>query len=105
MEVTWHIDRLKRTQDTGFVFEIDYAISFDLEGIVERRTGTVHYEVVEGDITPFEELTQDQVKSWIQDSIGSVKIQNLKDIVLPRLQARLDRKNNVNHLEGTPWTS
>jgi hypothetical protein len=99
MTITWKINNLERQTSDGFVTTAHYNVSA-VEGDFNASTyGTVSFTQEEGQsMTPFAELTQEQVIGWVQDKLG-------KDVVEASLQSRIDEQKNPVQLSGLPWSA
>lgn len=106
MQTNWKIHDIKRTADESVAKEVTYSINFDLEGIQDRKVGTVELpskKPTTKTFIPFEELTEEVILGWVQEQVGQETIDDITSIYQQRLQQRLDRKNNPEHLTGLPW--
>ena len=98
MEYNWNVVQLDRKADDGFVITCHYTVSA-IDGEYTASTyGTVGYTQDSDNYTPYEELTQEQVVGWVQDSLG-------KDTVEEALAAQIDALKNPTTLSGTPWST
>jgi hypothetical protein len=106
METNWKILNLKRVPSNDLVTQVSYVINFKLENQEDRHIGSIE---LEGDVTdpnfiPYENLTEAKVLEWVKSSIGEEKITELETSFSTRLQERIDRINNPEFLQGTPWS-
>jgi len=89
------MDRL--TAD-GFVVTVHYNVSAT-DGTYSANTyGTVGYQEQPGETyTPYDQLTEEQVVGWVQNSLG-------KDTVEASLQSQIDAQINPIQESGVPWS-
>jgi hypothetical protein len=97
-EFNWTINQLDRNSADGFVTTAHYNVSA-VDGDFNASTyGTVSFTQEEGQsMTPFADLTQEQVIGWVQDKLG-------KDVVEVALQSQIDEQKNPVQLSGLPWS-
>lgn len=105
MEKRFNIIQLKRKPDNGLVFEVTFVFNFKLENKEDRHIGMI---TLTGDpeaegFVPYEELTEEIVKSWVESELGEEEILKIETDIQKRLQERIDRENNPEFLEGLPW--
>jgi hypothetical protein len=95
----WTINQLDRNTSDGFVTTAHYNVSA-VDGDFNASTyGTVSFTQEEGQaMTPFADLTQEQVIGWVQDKLG-------KDVVEAALQSQIDAQKNPVQLSGLPWSA
>ena len=62
--------------------------------------GSVGLERPEGDLIPFDELTQEEVIGWVIEKLGGT---DKKAEVEAALQARLDEVMSPTKINGVPW--
>lgn len=98
-EFKWTINQLDRKSADGFVTTAHYNVSA-VDGDFNASTyGTVGFTQEEGQsMTPFSDLTQEQVIGWVQDKLG-------KDVVEVALQSQIDEQKNPVQLSGLPWSA
>lgn len=98
-EFIWTINQLDRNTADGFVTTAHYNVS-SVDGDFNASTyGTVSFTQEEGQsMTPFADLTQEQVIGWVQDKLG-------KDVVEAALQSQIDAQKDPVQLSGLPWSA
>ncbi len=98
-EFIWTIKQLDRKSADGFVTTAHYNVNA-VDGDFNASTyGTVSFTQEEGQsMTPFAELTQEQVIGWVQDKLG-------KDVVEASLQSQIDAQKDPMQLSGLPWSA
>jgi hypothetical protein len=96
MNFEWNVVSLERKADNGFVTTVHYTVSA-VDGEVTASTyGTVGYTQEEGNFTPYESLTKEQVIGWVKDSLGEETVQ-------ASLTAQIDAQKNPVQESGLPW--
>jgi hypothetical protein len=96
MNYQWNVVQMDRKAADGFVTTVHYTVSA-IDGDYAASTyGTVGYTQEQGNYTPFEQLTKEQVVGWVQESLG-------KDEVEAGLAAQIDAQKNPVSESGLPW--
>jgi hypothetical protein len=96
MNIEWNVVNMERKTDNGFVVTVHYTVTA-VDGEVTASTyGTVGYTQEEGNFTPFEQLTKDQVVGWVQTSLD-------KDAVEASLATQIEALKNPVQESGLPW--
>jgi len=104
---TWSINTLERELADGYVFTAHYSVNavsstLDPEGnpYSQGAYGSIGLERPEGDLIPFDDLTQDQVIDWVKEKLGGdEKVAEIE----AALQARLDEVMTPTKINGVPW--
>ncbi len=105
--ITWSINTLERELADGYVFTAHYSVnavssSLNPEGnpYSQGAYGSVGLERPEGDLIPFEDLTQDQVIGWVKEKLGGdEKVAEIEKALTDRL-AEVISPSKIN---GVPW--
>ena len=105
--ITWSINTLERELADGYVFTAHYSVNavsstLNPEGnpYSQGAYGTVSLERPEGDLIPFENLTQDQVIGWVKEKLGGdEKVAEIEKALTDRL-AEMISPSKIN---GVPW--
>jgi hypothetical protein len=94
---TWTIQQMDRLTSDGFVVTVHYNVSA-IDGDYSASTyGTVGYtEQPDGEYTPYDELTEEQVVGWVQESLG-------KETVEASLDSQIEAQKNPVQQSGLPW--
>jgi hypothetical protein len=96
MNIEWNVVNMERKTSDGFVTTVHYTVTA-VDGEVTASTyGTVGYTQEEGNFTPFEQLTKDQVVGWVQTSLD-------KDAVEASLATQIEALKNPVQEAGLPW--
>ena len=108
MEKKWIIHQLERKADNGFVFNVHwrYAITDTDEygkTYYADSYSVAHYEQDEEaeDYIPYEELTEQDVIGWVEQSLGEEKLASMEESLINQIE---NQKNPVS-LNGLPWTN
>ena len=93
----WTIQQMDRLTSDGFVVTVHYNVSA-VDGDYSASTyGTVGYTEQPGEqYTPYDQLTEQQVVGWVQESLG-------KDTVEASLAAQIEAQKNPVQESGMPW--
>ena len=105
--ITWSINTLERELADGYVFTAHYSVNavsstLNPEGnpYSQGAYGSVGLERPEGDLIPFDELTQDQVIGWVKEKLGGdEKVAEIEKALTDRL-AEMISPSKIN---GVPW--
>ena len=96
MNYEWNVVQMDRQVADGFVTTVHYNVSAVDGEFTASTYGTVGFTKEEMDYVPFEQLTQEQVIGWVQDSLG-------KDTVEEALATQIDAQKNPVSESGLPW--
>lgn len=94
---TWNVVQMDRLTSDGFVVTVHYNVSAEEGEFTASTYGSVGYTQEEGNYTPYEQLTQEQVIGWVQESLG-------KDTVEEALAAQIEAQKNPVQVSGLPWS-
>lgn len=96
MEFTWSVVQMDRLTSDGFVVTVHYTVNA-VDGEYTASTyGTVGYTQESEDFTPYDELTQEQVVSWVQTSLGKTTVEE-------SLANQIEAQKNPVQESGLPW--
>ena len=96
MEYNWNVVQMDRQVANGFVTTVHYNVSAVDGEFTASTYGTVGFTQEEMDYVPFEQLTQEQVIGWVQDSLD-------EEAVEESLAAQIDALKNPVSESGLPW--
>ena len=96
MQFNWNIVQTDYNTSDKFITTVHYNVSAVDEEYTASTYGTVGYTQEEGDYTPYNELTQEQVIGWVQTSLG-------KEAVEESLTAQIYAQKNPVTESGLPW--
>jgi len=104
---TWSINTLERELADGYVFTAHYSVNavsstLDPEGnpYSQGAYGSVGLERPEGDLIPFDELTQEEVIGWVIEKLGGT---DKKAEIEAALQQRINDAITPKTINGVPW--
>ena len=93
----WQVVQMDRLTSDGFVVTVHYNVSATDGDYSASTYGTVGYtEQPDESYTPYDELTQEQVVGWVQESLG-------KDTVEASLAGQIEAQKNPVQVSGLPW--
>ena len=98
MEITWSCANLERNTADGFVVTVHYRVNAVDGDYSASSYGTVGYTQEEGDFTPYENLTEETVISWVKDSLNAAEIE-------AGLTANIEAQKAPATLSGLPWAA
>jgi hypothetical protein len=96
MEFNWNVVQMDRKTSDGFVVTVHYNVSAVDGEFTASTYGTVGYTQEEGNFTPYNSLTKEQVVGWVKDSLGEETVQ-------AGLAAQIDAQRNPVQESGLPW--
>ena len=93
---TWQVVQMDRQVADGFVTTVHYNVSAVDEEFTASTYGTVGFTKEEMEYVPFEQLTQEQVIGWVQDSLGQATVEEA-------LATQIEAQKNPVQESGLPW--
>jgi hypothetical protein len=97
--ITWTISEMQRKETDGFVIHVWYRVD-DVDGDYSSvATGECDYTQTGDTFVPYDDLTQEMVVGWVQESLGSENVTALEN----NLDAQIAAKKAV--INGVPWTN
>lgn len=94
---TWKISDLERTTKSGKVTTVHYVVDSNNGTYSAGAYGSLGFD---GDVsTPYGELTEEQVISWVKEALGDEKIAEVE----AALQNRIDEQIAPTQATGVPW--
>lgn len=97
MNYTWTINQMERLTADGFVVTVHYSVTATDGDYSANTYGTVGYSQQPNEqYTPYDQLTEAQVVSWVQTSLG-------KDQTEAALAAQIAAQKNPTQVSGMPW--
>ena len=98
MNITYTIAQLERNTSDGFVVTVHYRVNA-VDGDYSASTyGTVGYTQSEESFTPFDELTEETVIGWVQNSLD-------KDEIEANLASQIEAAKAPATVAGLPWNT
>jgi hypothetical protein len=96
---TWKIANLERETADGYVFTAHYVIDSNDGTYSAGAYGSIGLERPEGQLIPFDSLTEEIVVQWVKDKFGTEKVEEIE----AALQSQLDEKHAPSKAAGVPW--
>ena len=91
----WNIVDLKAKSENGYVVEVTTSCSHTEES---GRSIVIHTSVFidesENDFIPFEDLTKEEVLSWIKQDLGQSEVDRIEDKVISEATSRNNHLKN-----------
>jgi hypothetical protein len=98
IEYTYTIAQLERNTSDGFVVTVHYRVNA-VDGDYSASTyGTVGYTQSEESFTPFDQLTEETVIGWVQNSLD-------KDEIEANLASQIEAAKAPATVAGMPWNT
>ena len=104
MTKTWTIHELERKADNGFVVTVHWRLAMtdtdeDGKKWYADTYSVLSYQQEEEDIIPFEDLTEEIVIGWVEETLGAEKIAEME----ASLVANIESQKNPPIVSGLPW--
>lgn len=98
----WTIENMKRTTSEGIVVEVLYRVVAKEGSLIAGHLGRVNLESnpESPDFVPFNQLTEEQVLSWVKSEVDVSAIETQVQEVLNGKLAAVAAKETVT---GLPW--
>ena len=96
---SWHIANLERESSDGYVFTAHWTVSTTDGEYSASSYGSMGFERPEGELIPFDNLTEELVISWVQDKLGEEQVASIQSSLISQIE---DQKAPTK-LSGTPW--
>jgi hypothetical protein len=93
---TWNVVQMDRQTVDGFVTTVHYNVSAVDGEFTASTYGTVGFTKEEMEYVPYEQLTQEQVIGWVQDSLGQATVEE-------SLATQIEAQRNPVSESGLPW--
>ena len=99
MTYIWVIEQMNRLTSDGFVVNAAWRCNTTDGEFYATNYGTCGWTQQPGEqYIPYEDLTQEQVISWVQDTVG-------KDTIESGLNAQIEAQKNPVTANGLPWAT
>jgi hypothetical protein len=99
--VSWRIANLERETSDGFVFTVHYTVDAADGTYTAGAYGSLGLERPEGELIPFNQLTEAIVVEWVKEKLGAEAVANIE----AALQAQLDEQHQPTKAAGLPWVN
>jgi hypothetical protein len=100
--ITWTIQNMTRTTDTGFVINVAWACTAQQDSASASHGGTTTYlnNPDEPGFIPYDQLTEEIVLGWVYESLGDQKAE-----IEAGLTAKVEKQLNPTTANGLPWAA
>lgn len=97
--LTWAVQNMTRTTDTGFVINVAWACQASADGAGAFHGGTTTYEnnPSEAGFIPYDQLTEETVLGWVWASVDKAEIE-------ATLTAKVEKQLHPTTANGLPWS-
>ena len=101
----WKIENMKRQLSDGLVIKVNYrVVAKDKELIADKRGAiTLTGDPSSPDFIPFENLTEEDVITWVRANLGVVEISTIEAEVQSVLDAKIAARSARQTATGLPW--
>jgi hypothetical protein len=96
--ITWKIVQLEREIHDGYVFNVHWGIIVQEGNHYARVYGLLALQRPEGELIPYEDLTEEIVISWVKEKLGN-DVSEYEDSLL----AQIELQKNPPTATGIPW--
>lgn len=93
------IEQLERHTETGIVFTAHWRASIQDGSYYATIYGSVQLPEPEGNIIPYEELTEEIVLGWLTGILGEEFVSSMEATLL----AQIETQKNPPTASGLPW--
>ena len=97
--ITWNIANLERETVDGYIYTVHYTVDAKDDTYSSGAYGSIGLNRPEDELIPFSTLTPEIVISWVKDSLGDEKVQEIE----AALQTQLDEQRAPSKATGLPW--
>lgn len=101
---TWNVQSMLivDTPEPGFVTTVIWTITANEQQYSAVYTGASQFYSQNGSFTPYDQLTEDQVISWVQNSMESAEVNALYSILATQIE---NQKNppSIPMSQPLPW--
>lgn len=100
LTINWKVANLERETKDGCVYAVHYTVDVNDGTYSAGAYGSVGLERPEGNMTPFADLTEEIVVSWVKEKLGGAeKVAEIE----AALQKQLDEQRAPSVAAGVPW--
>jgi hypothetical protein len=96
--ITWKIIELEREIHDGYVFTAHWRVIAQEGNHYVMQHGSLGLQRPEGELIPFEDLTEEIVISWVKEKLGN-NVSEYEDSLL----AQIELQKNPPNATGLPW--
>lgn len=100
VEYAWKVAQMERVLKTGMVTKVSYTLDAYDGTYSAGASGSLDLEPCEeSEMIPFAKLTESTVLNWIQDLVGTERIEEVKTA----LCGRISEQHEPTYGLGLPW--
>ena len=92
----WNIQQMDRLTSDGFVVTVHYTVNAVDGEFTASTYGTISYTQESDKFVPYDQLTEEMVVGWVQNSLG-------KDTVEASLEGQIEAQKHPVQAAGVPW--
>lgn len=96
---SWNIANLERESTDGYVFTAHWTVSATDGEYSASSYGSIGFERPEGELIPFDNLTEELVISWVQDKLGEEQVASIQSSLI----SQIEEQKTPSKLSGVPW--
>jgi hypothetical protein len=96
--ITWSIIKLEREIYDGYVFTAYWRVIAQEGNHYAMHNGSLALQRPEGELIPYEDLTEEIVISWVKEKLGN-DVSEYEDSLL----AQIELQKNPPTATGLPW--
>ena len=96
---SWHIANLERESTDGYVFTAHWTVSVTDGEYSASSYGSIGLERPEGELIPFDYLSEELVISWVQDKLGEEQVASIQSSLI----SQIEEQKTPSKLSGVPW--
>jgi len=102
---TWKLNPLavKLTDDglTNVVYRVNWVLAGDEDSYHNQIYGDVNVPAPDGVFTPYNDLTEAQVQSWVEAALGEEQVAAYKAAIAQQIELQ---KNPIDAVLPSPWS-
>lgn len=96
---SWHIANLERESSDGYVYTAHWTVSVTDGDLSAGSYGSIGLERPEGELIPFDNLTEELVVSWVCDKLGEEQVASIQSSLINQIE----EQKTPSKLSGVPW--
>lgn len=96
---SWYIANLERESTDGYVYTAHWTVSVTDGEHSAGSYGSIGLERPEGELIPFDNLTEELVVSWVWDKLGEEQVDSIQSSLINQIE----EQKTPSKLSGVPW--
>jgi len=98
----WNIAQLERHLSDGAVYTAHWTVNLQDQGESAGCYGSIGFSDPDpANLTPYEQLTQEQVIGWVKDTLGEEQVTSIET----GLATQIEQKLHPTNAQGIPWNN